>query len=412
MATPQDILFGRLAITQGYVTQEEVDECVHAQGFERKPLGETMRTRGYISRLQLETLLKLQQQHLGEVDVLTQRRYEDVLFGKIAYREGLATQEEVNECLRLQAKWEREGRPIHLGQLMCERGYLSAGQVHRILELQRKRLMICPGCQGQCNVGDFEAGKQFACPRCGSLMAVAEDAAMEAENPAAPAAGTASAVPSAPPAPGSTWGGVGPSAASILPQAFDSASTVPPPPPAPFAWAAPPAPGEGAAAVSASPPWAPAPFTSREQDAGAPAPGWAPSVPQAAPPAWAPPPTAAGPPAPEAPVAPAAAPVPPAPPASDAPSGAIEAFEADFPMSADSVSSADAGGLDGSSSQDTTLLAVPPRQEDPAALAAIDDTLPGIVVACPMCGTEFSGRPDADDRMVCPKCQTQFSPRL
>ncbi|MBI5366726.1 MAG: hypothetical protein HZA54_06795, partial [Planctomycetes bacterium] len=241
MPAPQDILFGSLSVREGYVTQEEVDECIRAQDKERKPLGETMLTLGYISRLQLELLIKLQEQNLASMDLLTQQRMEDVLFGRLALREGVSTAEEVDACVKLQALWEREGRVVRLGQLMCERGYLSPGQVGRILELQKKRLMICSSCQLQYNVGDFEPGKQFACPRCGMFLAVAEDPADAGAGGAArqPAAGTTAPVPAAPPhVEGSEWGGIGPKFAGVPASAFDHLSSIPQPQ-MPFAWAAP-----------------------------------------------------------------------------------------------------------------------------------------------------------------------------
>lgn len=175
MASPQDSLIGKLAVQQGFLTEEEVEECVRAQAAEGRPLGETMRALGYVSRAQLENLLRIQQEQLAQVNPQTQRRLVDELFGPVAVREGLTTQEEVNECLREQATLATQGKQVALGALMCERGYLSTRQVQRILELQKKALMVCPGCKAQYNAADFDPDKEFKCPADGAALELVKE---------------------------------------------------------------------------------------------------------------------------------------------------------------------------------------------------------------------------------------------
>jgi len=56
------------------------------------------------------------------------------LFGALAVKAGLATREQVQECLQIQAVARGEGEAIpRLGELMAQKGYLSPEQVQAIL---------------------------------------------------------------------------------------------------------------------------------------------------------------------------------------------------------------------------------------------------------------------------------------
>ena len=52
------------------------------------------------------------------------------LFGMLAVKAGLATRAQVEECAHLQQaeRWS-DGPPRRLGEIMAEKGYLSASQV-------------------------------------------------------------------------------------------------------------------------------------------------------------------------------------------------------------------------------------------------------------------------------------------
>ena len=65
----------------------------------------------------------------------------DLLFGKIALAEKFCTQAQVDECTRLQLQLQSPHQPApRLGDLLLEKGYLTAEQHARILEIQRQNL--------------------------------------------------------------------------------------------------------------------------------------------------------------------------------------------------------------------------------------------------------------------------------
>ena len=169
MPASGELLFGKIAVSLGFCTQAQVDECASLQLQMQSPhrsapkLGEIMVEKGYLSREQSEKVLQTQRANLEQVDPLVRKRKEAVLFGKLAAREGLCTQEELNECLQLQAL---DGEKRSLGEILVERGYLTAVQVKDLLGRQLKRIMSCPACRLSFTVLTLSEGKRIDCPKC------------------------------------------------------------------------------------------------------------------------------------------------------------------------------------------------------------------------------------------------------
>jgi DNA-directed RNA polymerase subunit RPC12/RpoP len=96
-------------------------------------------------------------------DPITQTSKEDVLFGRLAVREGILTQEQLNTCLRLQAQ---PGEKRSLGEILVAQALLSAEEVIALLAKQSKKIMSCPTCKISFTVHTISKGKTIACPRC------------------------------------------------------------------------------------------------------------------------------------------------------------------------------------------------------------------------------------------------------
>lgn len=169
MPASDDLLVGKISVSLGFCTQTQVDECARLQLQMQSPhqpapkLGEILIEKGYLTREQGEEVLRTQRANLDTVDPLVKKRKEAVLFGKLAAREGLCTQEEVNECLQLQA---RKDEQRSLGEILVERGYLTPLQVKELLGRQLKRIMSCPACRLSFTVLTLSEGKRIDCPKC------------------------------------------------------------------------------------------------------------------------------------------------------------------------------------------------------------------------------------------------------
>jgi uncharacterized protein YbaR (Trm112 family) len=161
-----DLLFGKLAVSLGFCTQEELDACVKIQsaGPDRLPLGRVLINEGFLNEAQHSEILIAQRKNMNALDPLLLKQREAVLFGKLAVREGLLTTEQVNLCLAQQAT-DPSGRS--LGEIMVLRKFLTSGQVRDLLASQQKRIMSCPGCKMSFTVFSISQGKKVVtCPRC------------------------------------------------------------------------------------------------------------------------------------------------------------------------------------------------------------------------------------------------------
>jgi serine/threonine protein kinase len=87
--------------------------------------------------------------------------------GEWCLRNGLATAEEIDACLKIQRAAESEGRPApRLGEILVDRGVLTPQQVTKALAAQRKQIRQCPRCGIQINVALRGDAAQYRCARC------------------------------------------------------------------------------------------------------------------------------------------------------------------------------------------------------------------------------------------------------
>jgi len=164
-----ELLFGKIALSEGFCTQAQIDECTRLQLQLQSPhqpaprLGDLLMEKGYLTAIQNARILEIQQKNMDLVDPLVKKRKESVLFGKLAVKLGLVTADEVNECLRIQAE---PGESRSLGEILVAKGYLTAIQVKDILEKQLKKIMSCPACKLSFTVLTLSEGKRIDCPKC------------------------------------------------------------------------------------------------------------------------------------------------------------------------------------------------------------------------------------------------------
>jgi uncharacterized CHY-type Zn-finger protein len=166
MPSDSDLLFGKLAVSMGFCTQEGIDACllVQAGSPDRLPLGRVLINEGHITENQHSQILTEQRKNMNAIDPLLKRQRESILFGKLAIREGLLSTAQVNECLQQQATM---GDTRSLGEIMVSKSMLTFKQVQDLLSRQQKRIMTCPACKMSFTVMSISQGKKIvACPRC------------------------------------------------------------------------------------------------------------------------------------------------------------------------------------------------------------------------------------------------------
>ncbi len=95
---------------------------------------------------------------------------EDLPFGDLVVRLGLASADAVRDAVAEQARLYAAGTRVRLGQLLIRRGALTPDQAWAVLEAQGKKIMGCPACQVFYNVEDLGSGMPPPCPACGESL--------------------------------------------------------------------------------------------------------------------------------------------------------------------------------------------------------------------------------------------------
>ena len=168
-----DLLLGKIALREGLITREQLFDCLQAQ--ERNPsksIGSIMVARGYLRNEDVDRLVEIQKKafEAGPEGAPTQNR-RSILLGKILVDRGLATEYQVNECLRLQGRMSELGiNPVpQLGEILLRRNYVDKAALETALQLQNLQLYTCPECGAAIEIADTTVPKEeIKCKACGA----------------------------------------------------------------------------------------------------------------------------------------------------------------------------------------------------------------------------------------------------
>lgn len=169
-----DLLLGKIALREGLITREQLFDCLQAQ--ERNPsksIGSIMVARGYLRNEDVERLVELQKKAFQGVTDGASPQKRSILLGKILVDKGLATEYQVNECLRLQGRMSELGiNPVpQLGEILLRRNYVDKGALETALQLQNLQLYTCPECGAAIEIVESAAPREeYKCKACGTAV--------------------------------------------------------------------------------------------------------------------------------------------------------------------------------------------------------------------------------------------------
>ena len=176
MSSDKEILFGKIAVLLGYVTDEQIDWAVQIQEEEHgRPLGAILLSESVISDEQLAHILQVQTKNMQKPPSYSSQKKVDILFGKLAVKHKYTSQGVVNWALRQQALFEKSGIFLKLGELLIHKGYLTPAQVQEILSLQGKKILVCTNCLTQYNVAKYKPGSYVKCTSCGEVLTIPDE---------------------------------------------------------------------------------------------------------------------------------------------------------------------------------------------------------------------------------------------
>jgi len=168
MGANNRLLVGQIAIELGFVTREQLQECIDLQAgqVQPKPIGTLLVEYGFLPQDRLAAVLEEQKRRLQESLPYAPTQRGAVAFGRLLVDRGLVTQERVNEALRAQQDLAERGVRKRLGELLVEAGHLSAESVPEVLKSQGKVLMACTFCGAHFNVL-ITIAEGYPCRKCG-----------------------------------------------------------------------------------------------------------------------------------------------------------------------------------------------------------------------------------------------------
>lgn len=214
MVQIKNVLFGKLAVSTRFITEEQLQECLDYQKEveergERPPrLGEILEQKGYLTKQQIQSILET-------MSSMQRRR-----FGEIAVAFHFITLEQLETCLDIQKLLQAPQETVPLfgqalvtyrgflkqvlaggahpkiGDVLVAMGYMRNHQVEAVLEEQNKRIVRCKSCEASLNISRFEPGQKIKCGQCNAVLEIVKpegseelDVALPTETVSAPAPG-------------------------------------------------------------------------------------------------------------------------------------------------------------------------------------------------------------------------------
>jgi serine/threonine protein kinase len=172
-----DLLLGKIALREGLITREQLFDCLQAQ--ERNPsksIGSIMVSRGYLRNEDVDRLVEIQKKAFdgaGTDESGKNPNRRAVLLGRLLVDRGLATEYQVNECLRLQGRMAELGiNPVpQLGEILIRRNYVDKAALETALQLQNLQLYTCPECGAAIEIIETaEPREEYKCKACGAAV--------------------------------------------------------------------------------------------------------------------------------------------------------------------------------------------------------------------------------------------------
>jgi hypothetical protein len=177
MSTFEEHLFGRIAVLNGFLTMDQLQECLTAQrsatSSNRLQIGEILLSKGYLTKEQLGNILDIRRKKLRMMlrDSNELVRTEKV-FGQLALRKGLVTLDRLETALLEQQRLARMNLHISVGEILVALKFMKVDEVLEILSVQNKRILVCPYCDSHFTVIGYHGEKNYECRQCEQALDV------------------------------------------------------------------------------------------------------------------------------------------------------------------------------------------------------------------------------------------------
>lgn len=177
--TPPTPVFGRVARSLGYVTDEDISQVCGVpvgRSKQRKRIGDLLVDHGMLNEEQREsTLAELSRRLSSPHRHIRGATLRDGLLGRRLLARGHVSQRQLDEALREQENRRTQGERHLLGRVLVESETIDLAQLEDALTSQGIQVMRCESCERRFNLLVSPGRTTAVCIRCGSATAPASD---------------------------------------------------------------------------------------------------------------------------------------------------------------------------------------------------------------------------------------------
>lgn len=165
-AAKPEVLFGQIAVDLGLLERPEVETFLERQRSAPtwRSLGLHLIEAGRLDDAQVHRILEEQSRRVGGP------KSGGDMFGRLLVRMGLVGEAELRQVVADQELFRTRGYDFRLGQLLQNKGLLSAADLERVLNMQQKRILVCPRCLIAYNFSFGEDAAWQNCRGCGGQL--------------------------------------------------------------------------------------------------------------------------------------------------------------------------------------------------------------------------------------------------
>lgn len=173
-AAKNEMLFGKIALFMGQITPDQLRQAVHEQisSQDRKKIGEILMEKGFITESGVRDVLSNQHVNLSRPHPHLPASKGESLLGNLASKYGYVNDEQLNECVCIQAMLKDGGKEIKLGQIFVEKEYMTSDDVIMVLRMQQQNIGVCPNCGKRYNTMRAKDKDEVSCPNCGTPLEI------------------------------------------------------------------------------------------------------------------------------------------------------------------------------------------------------------------------------------------------
>jgi hypothetical protein len=163
MLDTRGLVIGELAVREKLLSRDQLEDIIAIQERAKfsQPLGALMLEKKYLSKAQLDSLLRRQKQAIVDYE---KSLSVSGLFGRIAIQLGMITEHQLADAIRRQLSMEADGKRRKIGQILLSMKALDSGQFWRILFAQGG--FKCGACGHELDEPKIEK-TAIVCEKCG-----------------------------------------------------------------------------------------------------------------------------------------------------------------------------------------------------------------------------------------------------